>query len=187
MTLNPMTLPNLFTALRIASAPMLALAVFSENVDQPKWVAAAILLFGTLTDLVDGPLARSTNQVSELGVILDPIADKILIVTALFLLCADGRLQGASLWPVLIIFWRELLISGLREYDKRFRVLVSVPAKWKTAMQFSAAIFLFAARVPSHMSDALFAGGTVLLWVAAALTLYTGLAYIGQVWRQSWK
>jgi cardiolipin synthase len=181
-----LTLPNVLTTSRIAAAPFLAAAVLVT--DMPI-AASGIVIFAALTDMLDGSLARAMNQASTVGVILDPIADKIFMLTAFFLLCADGTLRGIALWPALIIIWRELLISGLREYRSGIglRISVSRSAKLKTAIQFSSVISLFLARVPSQASEIFLESGTFLLWAAAALTLYTGADYAWQAWRQSWK
>jgi cardiolipin synthase (CMP-forming) len=180
------SLPNLLTASRIVSAPLLAFAVLVA--DAPRMAAALVFLAG-LSDLLDGTVARARGQASDLGQVLDPIADKILIVTALLLLLAARSLEGAGAWAVLIIVWRELLISGLREYLRLrgFPAPVTTLAKFKTAAQYSSVILLFAARVPFQYSAALSGSGTVLLWAAAALTLYTGADYLWHAWRQSWK
>ncbi len=90
---HPTSLPNVLTASRIAAAPLLAVAVLTG---QEPWIAAAIVLFAALTDLFDGIVARAQGQLSELGAVLDPIADKIFVISALFLLVADGLLRGAT-------------------------------------------------------------------------------------------
>jgi cardiolipin synthase (CMP-forming) len=179
-------LPNLLTASRIVAAPLLALAVLAA---QAPRMAAVLVLFAALSDLLDGMVARASGQVSDLGEVLDPIADKILVVTALLLLLAERSVQGAGVWAVLTIVWRELLISGLREYVRLrgFPAPVSSLAKFKAAAQYLSVILLFAARIPSQYSAALSEAGAVLLWAAAALTLYTGADYLWHAWRQSWK
>jgi len=182
-------LPNALTCSRIAAAPLLACSVMLEPFGAPAWLAVAILVFAALTDLADGSIARAWDQVSVLGAILDPIADKMLVVTALFLLAVEGTLSGPALWPTLIIVWRELLISGIREYWRYegIGVPVTLLAKFKTVVQFSAAFFLFSARVPLPMTKTLMETGIIALWFAAVLTLYSGLDYLYQAWRQSWK
>ncbi len=145
------TVPNILTLSRIAAAPILTAAVLGGGA---PWIAVTILALAAVTDLVDGPLARAMNQVSELGVILDPIADKILITTALLLLCIEGTIRDTSLVPVFVILWREFVISGLREYarGKGLVIPVSKLARYKTALQALSAILFFAARVPSSIS-----------------------------------
>jgi cardiolipin synthase (CMP-forming) len=180
------TLPNLLTASRIAAAPLLALAVLTV---QPAWIAAALVVFAALTDFLDGHIARAQAEVTRLGGILDPIADKVFIVTALLLLLAEGALKGASIWAVLLIVWRELLISTLRDVVRLsgFQLRVSFIAKIKTVIQFSAIIVLYAARIPALKLEGVGQFGAILLWAAAVLTLYTGANYLWLAWRQSWK
>lgn len=183
---HPASLPNALTASRIAAAPLLAFAALTG---QSPWIAAAIVLFAAITDLLDGMVARARGEMSELGAVLDPIADKIFVITALFLLVAGGMLKGVAVIAVLIILWRELLISGLRDYARfvGFPAPVSRLAKVKTAAQFASLFLLYAARVPSRDSEALAEAGGGLLWVASGLTLYTGGNYLWHAWRQTWK
>lgn len=180
------SLPNILTASRIAAAPLLAFTVLVA--DAPR-LAATLVLLAALTDFFDGALARANRQITSLGAILDPIADKIFVVTALLVLLAEGALKGLSVWAILIIVWRELLISGLRDYTRflGFPAPVSSLAKVKTGLQFSAVILLFIARVPSLNSEIISDAGTGLLWAAAGFTLYTGADYLWQAWRRAWK
>ena len=179
-------LPNLLSMFRFAAAPMLAWAVL---VSQTPALAIGIVLAAALTDLLDGHCARAIGQVSELGGVLDPIADKIFILTALSLLWSEGVIRGASAWAVLIILWREVLISSLRDYARfeGHQVPVSRVAKFKTASQFCTVVLLFASRVPSLQPDLLLEAGTCLLWISAGLALYTGADYLLRAGRGSWK
>jgi CDP-diacylglycerol--glycerol-3-phosphate 3-phosphatidyltransferase len=179
-------LPNLLSAARIATGPVLAWAVLTA---QAPRLALAIVVAAAVSDLLDGLAARATGQVSELGAVLDPIADKTFVLTALWLLWGESLIRGSTAWAVLIILWREVLISGLRDYA-RFEGLqasVSSVAKLKTATQFSAVVLLFASRVPYWKLGLLFEAGTGLLWVSAGLALYTGADYLLRAWRGSWK
>lgn len=179
-------LPNLLSAARIAAGPALAWAVLTA---QAPALAVAIVVAAAVSDLLDGLAARATGQVSELGAVLDPIADKIFVLTALWLLWGESLIRGSTAWAVLIILWREVLISGLRDYA-RFEGLqasVSPVAKLKTATQFSAVVLLFASRVPYWKLGPLSEAGTGLLWVSAGLALYTGADYLLRAWRGSWK
>jgi cardiolipin synthase (CMP-forming) len=180
------SVPNLLTASRIVAAPLLAFAVLAAL---PPYLAAALVVVAALTDFIDGRLARAGLDVSGMGAVLDPIADKIFIVTALILLLAEGVLTGINVWAVLIILWREFLISGLRDYARIQGASLPVTplAKGKTAMQFASVIFLFAARVSWGNAETMFYAGAALLWTAAALTLYTGVDYLRRTWRQAWK
>jgi CDP-diacylglycerol--glycerol-3-phosphate 3-phosphatidyltransferase len=179
-------LPNLLSMFRLAAAPMLAWAVIAW---QTPAIAIGIVIAAALTDLLDGHCARATGQVSEVGAVLDPIADKIFILTALSLLWGESIIRGANAWAVLIILWREVLISGLRDYARfeGHQAPVSRVAKFKTASQFSAVVLLFASRVPSFQPDLLLEAGTGLLWVSAGLAIYTGADYLWRAGRGTWK
>jgi cardiolipin synthase (CMP-forming) len=179
-------LPNLLSAARIATGPMLAWAVLTA---QAPALAVAIVAAAAASDLLDGVAARATGQVSELGAVLDPIADKIFVLTALWLLWGESLIRGSTAWAILIILWREILISGLRDYARfdGLQASVSSVAKLKTATQFSAVVLLFASRVPHWKPGLLFEVGTGLLWVSAGLALYTGADYLLRAWRGSWK
>ena len=180
------SLPNLLSASRIAAAPTLAWAVLMA---QAPPLAVGIVVAAALTDFLDGLVARATGQASDFGAVLDPIADKIFVLTALWLLWGDGVIHGLNAWAVLIILWREILIAGLRDYARfaGLRASVSPVAKLKTAAQFSAVILLFASRIPSWNLRLVVDAGTGLLWASAGLALYTGADYLLRAWRGSWK
>ncbi len=181
-----LSLPNLLSASRIAAAPVLAWAVLTAHAPV---LAVGIVAAAALTDFLDGLVARLTGQDSDLGAMLDPIADKVFILTALWLLWGENIIRGLSAWAALIILWREMLIAGLRGYA-RFegrRASVSPVAKFKTAAQFSAVILLFASHIPSLKAGLLLDAGAGLLWASAGLALYTGADYIFRAWRGSWK
>ena len=174
----PGNLPNLLTLSRIAAVPVL-LVLFYVPGDWARWFACFVFSLAGVTDYVDGYLARSLNQRSELGRMLDPIADKLLVAAALLLLTAFDRLGPFGLLPALVILCREILVSGLREYLAELRVGMQVSrlAKWKTALQMVAIGFLIVGDsgyepVPFQQI------GWVGLWIAAALTLITGYDYL---------
>ncbi len=190
MDLKPLAqilrLPNLLTASRIAAAPVLAWAILTE---QAPALAAAVALAAALTDLFDGAAARMLRQTSDFGAALDPIADKVFILTALLLLSAAGPLRGALVWPALIVLWRETAVSALRGYARAqgWTAVASSSAKLKTAAQFLAVVTLLASRIPSPLAGLFFEARAALLWIAAGLALYSGADYLWRAWRQSWK
>jgi cardiolipin synthase len=155
---------------------------FSAQNHATRWVALAIFVAAAVTDYVDGWVARKFDQATNIGRMLDPIADKLLVAATLLLLAADGSIAGWSLWAAVIILSREILVSGLREYLATLRVSVPVTriAKWKTTLQLAAIGFLIAGpagdRVVGAPAVTLF--GMLLLWLAALLTLYTGWDYL---------
>ena len=154
--------------------------------DTPIADLAACIIFGVaaLTDYFDGRLARSRREQSDLGRMLDPIADKLLVGATLMLLVGQDRLSALGLYPAIVIMLREILVSGLREYLAGVRVGLPVTrlAKWKTAFQMGALGTLLAGRTSAAILGMGFLPvpviGEAMLWIAAALTLITGWDYL---------
>ncbi|NKC30003.1 CDP-diacylglycerol--glycerol-3-phosphate 3-phosphatidyltransferase [Falsiroseomonas selenitidurans] len=179
----PTDLPNLLTLSRIAAIPLLVvLAALRE-----PWsdlAACAVFSAAAITDYFDGKLARSRQQISDFGRMLDPIADKLLVGAALMLVAGTGRLSDFGLYPAIVILLREILVSGLREYLAGLRIGLPVTnlAKWKTGFQMgalgallagdSAAPILHLGWLPVSLI------GEVMLAAAAILTLVTGWDYL---------
>ncbi|MET3660069.1 CDP-diacylglycerol--glycerol-3-phosphate 3-phosphatidyltransferase [Aquamicrobium ahrensii] len=180
-------LPNMLTYARILAVPLVVLCFYLEgnlkSSDFARWSALAIFLAASVTDYFDGYFARAWKQTSNIGRMLDPIADKLLVATCLLLLAADtdhrGGIAGWSLWAAIIILCREILVSGLREYLAALKVSVPVTklAKWKTAIQMVSIGFLLAGPAGDKIFPYTTQTGLVLLWVAAIVTLYTGYDY----------
>lgn len=172
-------LPNLLTYLRIIMVPALVATFYMEG-DNAYWTALALFTVASITDYFDGYLARAWEQQSNLGRMLDPIADKLLVSAALMMLVAKGTIGWGSLPAAVIILSREILVSGLREYLAQLRVSVPVSrlAKWKTALQMISLGFLLAGPAGDKILPYNTQIGIVLLWVAAMLTLYTGYDYM---------
>ncbi|MBB3382665.1 MULTISPECIES: CDP-diacylglycerol--glycerol-3-phosphate 3-phosphatidyltransferase [unclassified Rhizobium] len=177
------SIPNLLTYGRIICVPLIVLCFFVEGKlegsDFARWVALWIFVIASITDFLDGYLARIWNQTSNIGRMLDPIADKLLVSAILLLVAADGTIAGWSLWAAIIILCREILVSGLREYLAALKVSVPVTriAKWKTTAQLVAIAFLLAGPAGDKVLPYTTEIGIVLLWVAALLTIYTGYDY----------
>ncbi len=173
-----MQVPNLLTYGRIAAVPTVA-ACLMWGTDLLRWTALAIFVAAAITDFFDGYLARAWEQQSALGTMLDPIADKLLVAGVLLMLAADHTIHGPHLWAALIILSREVLVSGLREFLGQLQVSVPVTwlAKWKTAIQLIAIGFLIAGPAGDRILPWTTDIGLTGLWVAAALTLYTGYDY----------
>jgi cardiolipin synthase (CMP-forming) len=175
-------LPNLLTLSRIAAIPLLVACVALRS---PGGDLAACVVFSmaAITDWFDGHLARRWRQHSELGRMLDPIADKLLVGATLMLLAGLGRLSDLGLLPAIVILLREILVSGLREYLANLRVGLPVTrlAKWKTGFQMGALGTLLAGNSTArllHVPLPVGAIGEAMLWVAAGLTLLTGWDYL---------
>ena len=175
-------LPNVLTVARIALIPVFVL-VYYLPVSWSAPAATAIFVVAALTDWLDGYLARRLSLTTPLGAFLDPVADKLMVATALVVvLQADPQLWLAL--AVMVIIGREITISALREWmaeiGSRTRVAVSEIGKFKTTAQM-VAILLLLFRVPlgpfpTH--DV----GLVLLYVAAVLTLWSMFSYLRAAW-----
>jgi len=143
-------IPNMLTYGRIIAVPLIVLCFYIEgslqSTDFARWTALGLFALASITDFLDGYLARIWKQTSNIGKMLDPIADKLLVSAVLLLVAADGTIAGWSLWAAIIILCREILVSGLREYLAALKVSVPVTriAKWKTTAQMVAIGFLLA-------------------------------------------
>jgi len=172
-------LPNALTILRILLVPVFAIT-FILHGDAWRFVSFVIFCIAGASDVLDGLAARKLRASSELGRMLDPIADKILVAVALMMLVAKGGVSGPALIPALVILAREILVSGLREFLATAAVSVPVTrvAKMKTVLQMVA----IGAMILGPIVDKIIPGAVylahLLLWVAAALTVYTGFVYL---------
>jgi len=175
---HPLSVPNLLTYGRIAAVPVVAWLLHTEGL-WDRWIALALFIGAAVTDFFDGWLARRWRQQSQLGRMLDPIADKLLVAVALLMLAAERTISGVSLTPAIIILCREILVSGLREFLAELQVSVPVTrlAKWKTTLQLVAIGFLIAGPAGDRIIPGTTLVGLALLWIAALLTLYTGYDY----------
>ena len=175
-----LSLPNLLTFGRILAVPALAAVFLLMRNDTGRWLALTIYIIACSTDWLDGYLARVWNQQSALGRMLDPIADKLLVGTALLLLVFDNTIDNWTICAAIIILCREILVSGLREFlaELNKTVHVSQLAKWKTTLQMIALGVLLAGPAGDRVFAGVTQAGISLLWVAAVLTLYTGYDYL---------
>lgn len=205
-------LPNILTVLRLLAAPSVAIMFLYFSRPLADWFTLILFIVASITDFFDGYLARKWNQESNFGRMLDPIADKAMVLIALLVLVG---LFGPNPWillPATVIVFREVFVSGLREFlgEDAKKLKVTKLAKWKTTVQMIAIAVLFAKGIFEHhyigliigmdenLVDAILAGkvqdtvnlklmhfgneisyeiGRVLLLLAAALTLITGLDY----------
>lgn len=176
------TIPNILTLIRIILIPVLVIVFYVPG----QWsyqLSAAIFGIAALTDLLDGYLARRLNQLSAFGAFLDPVADKLMVAVALVLLVQDNPSPLFAI-PAAIIIGREIAISALREWmseiGARTKVAVSIIGKLKTTIQMIAILLLLfrmpLAGFPVH--DA----GLALLYIAAALTLWSMFVYMHAAW-----
>jgi cardiolipin synthase (CMP-forming) len=165
-------IPNLLTYGRILAVPL-------HGSDFARWSALVLFVIASLTDWLDGYLARLWDQSSNIGRMLDPIADKLLVASVLLLMAADGTIAGWTIWAAITILCREILVSGLREYLAALKVSVPVTriAKWKTTIQMVALAFLLAGPAGDKILPYTTELGIALLWAAALITIYTGYDY----------
>lgn len=174
------SLPNILTYGRIAAIPVIIVLLFPSSDDSVRWFALALFVVASVTDFLDGYLARIWQQQSSLGRMLDPIADKLLVATVILMLVADGTIGGWSLLAAIVILCREVLVSGLREFLAELQVGLPVTrlAKWKTAVQMIALGFLILGPAGGRVIPYAVEIGLVLLWIAAIVTIYTGYDYL---------
>lgn len=172
-----MNIPNSLTLIRIFLVPFLVVVLLTRMENFELW-GVAILLGAALTDWLDGYVARRRRQVTDLGVVLDPIADKLLIAAAFITLV---ELQLAPAWMVVIIVGREVLVVGLRAIAaaQGFSVPVSDLGKIKMVLQVCAAALL----ILSGRYEILAAMGTVALWLVVFFALVSAARYLIQFWR----
>ena len=176
-----MNLPNKLTLGRIFLVPfIIVFLVVGEKV--PNYTAGAIFLAAVLTDWLDGQIARSTRQVTTLGKLLDPIADKLLISTALIALVQVGR---APAWMVVLIVGRELAITGLRTIAASQSVIIHASdfGKYKMLAEVAAVSFLILDWPPQWGFIAIPSLGVLCLWGAIALSIVSGIDYFLKFWK----
>ncbi|MEP1522540.1 CDP-diacylglycerol--glycerol-3-phosphate 3-phosphatidyltransferase [Ascidiaceihabitans sp.] len=207
------TIPNILTLIRLGAAPMVAVMFLYFTRPYADWFALILFVSAAITDWFDGYLARNWQQETKLGAMLDPIADKAMVVIALMVIIGFSSWQAWLVLPATVILFREVFVSGLREFlgDTAGTLKVTPLAKWKTTFQMVAIAVLFSQGVFEHyfgmstwgmdddmvvailngeLTDELGLGwkfqgmqwagtlGLWLLWIAAALTLITGIDYL---------
>ncbi len=166
--------PNILTLTRILLIPVFVLFYFSNI---PNWniYAAIIFIVAALTDWLDGYLARKLNQVTNFGKLWDPVADKLLVLAALLLIMAWGKIGFVA---VLILVGRELVIGGVRALAASKGVVMAADksGKIKTAVQFVAIVIVLLNNWP--FAGLPFDMGVVLIWVSVALSVYSCIEYM---------
>jgi CDP-diacylglycerol--glycerol-3-phosphate 3-phosphatidyltransferase len=164
----PLNLPNLLTVLRILAVPVIVVALLDETPNGDA-LAAGVFALAALTDGLDGYFARSRDAVTTFGKLMDPLADKLLIVAALVSLVSLDRLAA---WVAMVIIARELAVTGLRVVAAERGVVISASwlGKAKTILQVAAVFALIAADPSPLWVD-------VLVYVAVAMTVISGTDY----------
>jgi cardiolipin synthase len=182
-------LANFLTVARVAAIPFFIYCFFMADKNLGATIAFWIFLIASITDYLDGKIARAFNATSKFGQMLDPIADKLLVTTALILLSTQmignvvipvtEEVRRADVLPVIIIILREVLVSGLREFLalQKIEMPVTKLAKWKTAVQLISLIMILGVPVFDSIRVELHQFGQLTLWLAAILTAITGIQY----------
>ena len=176
-------IPNILTVGRILIVPFFVLAFYLPCF-YGDMTALILFIIASFTDFLDGMLARFLGEESKLGELLDPIADKIIVATALILLVMDGTIRNYEVIAAIIILTREILISGLREFlaKGKIKLPVSNLAKLKTVLQMVSIALLLSGdtgnKIINFQDYNAQTIGIILLWLSAALTLFTGYEYM---------
>lgn len=165
-----MNIPNQLTTLRVILIPVF-MFFFTSDITANNIIAAIVFIVASLTDFLDGHLARKWNLVTNFGKIMDPFADKLLVLTALIYLAISGTIPG---WPVIIIIGRELLVTSLRALAADNGIILAARnlGKFKTVSQMFAIIFLILGWQII---------GLILLYIAVALTIISLIDYLIQL------
>ncbi|MBQ9089960.1 MAG: CDP-diacylglycerol--glycerol-3-phosphate 3-phosphatidyltransferase [Alphaproteobacteria bacterium] len=170
----------MLTLFRIWIIPVIVFTFFFNNATA-AWLGVFLFGLASISDYMDGYLARHLNQLSRFGRVLDPIADKLLIGSILIMLAYSNRLGDYGIIPAVVILCREILVSGLREFLAEIKVGCPVTrlAKWKTACQMCALPMIMVCEpgVSGKFSDVFNYVGHFALWGAALLTVMTGYDY----------
>ena len=176
-------IPNILTIGRIILVPIF-IGTYYLHGAMGDWIPFFIFVLASFTDFLDGLLARLYKEESKLGELLDPVADKIIVASALILLVMDNTIEGYEVIAAIVILIREILISGLREFLAKAQVSIPVTslAKFKTFLQmFAIAILLtgesgnILINFGDYNANTI---GIIFLWIAAFLTIYTGYDYV---------
>ena len=176
-------IPNYLTIGRIIIVPIFVFAFYLPGF-YGDIIPFILFVVASFTDFLDGLLARMFKEESKLGELLDPIADKIIVATALLLLVMDGTVKNYEVIAAIIILTREILISGLREFlaEGKIKLPVSNLAKLKTVLQMVSIALLLSGdtgnKIINFQDYNAQTIGIILLWLSAALTLFTGYDYM---------
>ncbi|HBA64065.1 MAG TPA: CDP-diacylglycerol--glycerol-3-phosphate 3-phosphatidyltransferase [Lachnospiraceae bacterium] len=170
-----MNLPNKLTVLRVLLIPFFVVFMLTDlGGDAGKWIAVAIFIVASLTDMLDGKIARKYNLVTNFGKFMDPLADKLLVCSAMICLIEKGKLAS---WIVIIIVAREFIISGFRlvASDNGIVIAASYWGKFKTTFQMLMIIVLII-----DLGGIFDTIGIILTWIALALTIISLVDYVAK-------
>ena len=176
-------IPNILTIGRIIIVPIFVITFFIPGFFGDL-IPFFLFVLASFTDYLDGLLARLFKEESKLGELLDPIADKILVAAALILLVMNGTIKNYEVIAAVIILTREILVSGLREFLAKGKVIMQVTSlsKLKTVIQMTSIAILLTGDIGNKIINFQDYNaqtvGIILLWLSAFLTLYTGYDYL---------
>ena len=170
-----MNLPNKLTMLRVIMIPFFVVFLLVDITPYGKWIALAIFIVASLTDLADGKIARKYNLITNFGKFMDPLADKLLVCSAMIALIELGRIPA---WIVIVIIAREFIISGFRlvASDNGVVIAASYWGKFKTVSQM-AMVILMIADIPQLQIVT-----TVIMYIALVLTIVSLVDYLVKNW-----
>jgi len=166
-------IPNVLTICRLFFIPFLVIFILFDS----SWsniVSAVIFIVASITDYIDGLIARKMDQITDFGKIFDPIADKILVASALILLVEVNRIPG---WVVIILLGREFAVSALRDYASSKGIIIPAgfSGKLKTATQMVAVIFIIYNNTFFYINFGLL--GAILIYVSVFISIYSLIEY----------
>lgn len=171
-----MNLPNKLTVLRmIMIVPFVVFMLTDIAGDMSKWIALALFVIASLTDLLDGHIARKYNLVTNFGKFMDPLADKLLVCAAMICLVETGKIPS---WVVIIIISREFIISGFRliASDNGIVIAASYWGKFKTVFQMVMIVLMIADIAAIQVVP------QIVMWIALILTVVSLIDYLKKNW-----
>lgn len=170
-----MNLPNKLTVLRILMVPFFVFFMLTDVAgDASKWIALVLFCIASLTDLLDGKIARKYNLVTNFGKFMDPLADKLLVCSAMICMIETGKLAS---WFVIIIIAREFIISGFRlvASDSGIVIAASYWGKFKTVFQMAMIIVMIL-----NLGGVFGIIETILMWISLVLTVISLVDYVAK-------
>jgi len=170
------TTPNILTLFRIGMAPILMCLLMYVG-PLPSAIAAGVFFLASISDYLDGAIARSYNSGTTLGKFMDPLADKLVVTAALIMLAGIPRLPRVPAWMVVVLVTREILVTGLRAIAAAEGKIIPAEelGKYKLALQSIAIHGLLIHYTYLHID--FFAGGMFVLWIAMAASVWSGADY----------
>jgi CDP-diacylglycerol---glycerol-3-phosphate 3-phosphatidyltransferase len=176
----PMTPPNIVTMLRIAMAPILLWCLLYTT-PEASWIGAVVFFVATISDYFDGYLARGYGYVTTLGKFLDPMADKLIVTTALIMLAGMARTPHVPAWMVVVLVTREIMVTGLRAVAAAEGLIVAAEelGKYKMSLQAIAIQGLLIHYTYFHVD--FFAAGMFVLWLSIGVSIWSGVDYYVRV------